>query len=571
MTDYNRLKVTELKELLKERGIPSTGLSRKNQIIEALEANDTSNGAAAEGDDVAQDDIVAENVEDATQDDQDAAAIAPSDEATLPAEEQNSEPSPQDEDVPTQDTTVPETTGSAPQPSLTVIEKNEPVSKEPSAINTPQRASPAAESVSSDTRKRKRRSPTPPLSQESVNKKLKSAEEELVKLPEDQVVDDAPAPVQEAQEAIAVESEAKTVTPSSVRDDAMEVTSTLPTDVEPRRNGSPMDTAPPGGDARDTQSSFPELASAESAGPPSTHPSTRALYIRGFVRPLQPQQLREHLVDVVTSPPSDTVIKTFHLDTLRTHAFVVFDTLAAASTARSALHGRIWPDEPARKELWVDFVPEARVQGWIEEEVGSGSRRDAKKWEVVYDTDEDGRVHAMHQEVTALPPAPGIPRQPSFSTAPPAQAPGPGQGMPNAPLGPRADRPSTSAQRPAPPERAPSQPKPSRAPSNATFDVLDQNFNHTATKPKLYWLPVEKDLGDRRLDEIASQTSRSWDGGRAMRDATAIETQLRRYTFEDGDKLVDNGADIPSFRSEGGRPPGAGRGGRGGGGFRGRR
>ena len=44
MSDYNKLKVTELKELLKERGIPSTGLSKKAQIIEALETSDVNNG-----------------------------------------------------------------------------------------------------------------------------------------------------------------------------------------------------------------------------------------------------------------------------------------------------------------------------------------------------------------------------------------------------------------------------------------------------------------------------------------------------------------------------------------------
>jgi hypothetical protein len=417
-----------------------------------------------------------------------------------------------------------------------------------------------------------------------VIKKLKSAEEELVKLPEDEVVEDAPAPVTDVQDSMVVEAETKTIMPSSVSDDVMDVTSSLPAeDAEDaqRRSGSPMDTTELDEAEQVGRRASPKPMLEENSGPPSMHPSTRAIYIRDLVRPLQPQQLRDHLVDIAASPPSDSIIKTFHLDTLRTHAFVVFDTLKAASTARTALHGRIWPDEPSRKALWVDFVPEAKVSDWIDEESSSGGRRDAKKWEIIYDTDEDRRVIATHQEVTSLPPAPGIPRQSSFSTAAPTQpsAPGQGQGMPNAPLGPRADRPSTSSHRPSGPPPAlqspetqtqtQSQPKP-RAPSNATFDVLDQRFNHTACKPKLYWLPVDKDLADKRLEELDVRTSRTWEGGRAMRDATAIEGQLRRYTFEDGDRVVDNGADIPSFRSEGGRPPGAGRG-RGGGGFRGRR
>ena len=550
MTDYNKLKVTELKELLKERGIPSTGLSRKNQIVEALEAHDAKAGVDGQGD-VGQDEGVAENGGHAAQDEE---AIAPeehalethatADEATMPT-------SALPEEVPESQPTEPTL-----EPAITEVEKNEPVSKEPSALNTPQNASPGAESASSETRKRKRRSPTPPLSRESVSKKLKSAEEELVTLPEDPVVEEAPAPIVDTQDST-------TVQPLSVSDDVMEIAKVAPAEDARPPSGSPMDTTAPVAEAEAPQTAAVDAESEELPGLPSTHPATRAIYIRGLVRPLQPPQLRDHIINIASSPPSESAIETFHLDTLRSHAFVVFDSLRAASQARSALHGRIWPDEPSRKELWVDYVPEARVHDWIDEEVATGSRRDAKKWEVVYDTDENGQPIASHQEVTSLPPPPA--RQSSYSNQPTGPASGPG--MPNAPSGPRADRPSTSSQRPPALERTPSQPKP----PNATFDVLDQNFDSTTTKPKLYWLPVDKALAEKRLDELAAQTSRSWEDGRAMRDASNIEKQLRRYTFEDRDRVVDNGADIPSFRSEGGRPPGSGRGGRGGGGYRGRR
>jgi len=40
MADYAKLKVPELKELLKSRDIPLTGLTKKQQYIAALEAND---------------------------------------------------------------------------------------------------------------------------------------------------------------------------------------------------------------------------------------------------------------------------------------------------------------------------------------------------------------------------------------------------------------------------------------------------------------------------------------------------------------------------------------------------
>lgn len=49
MTDYNKLKVADLRALLKDRGIPSTGLTRKAQIIEKLEEHDQQDGVGATG------------------------------------------------------------------------------------------------------------------------------------------------------------------------------------------------------------------------------------------------------------------------------------------------------------------------------------------------------------------------------------------------------------------------------------------------------------------------------------------------------------------------------------------
>lgn len=40
MTDYNKHTVAQLRGILKDRGIPSTGLTRKAQIIEKLEEAD---------------------------------------------------------------------------------------------------------------------------------------------------------------------------------------------------------------------------------------------------------------------------------------------------------------------------------------------------------------------------------------------------------------------------------------------------------------------------------------------------------------------------------------------------
>lgn len=47
MTDYNKLKVAELKDMLKARGISASGL-KKQQIIDSLEEDDASAGAGAD-------------------------------------------------------------------------------------------------------------------------------------------------------------------------------------------------------------------------------------------------------------------------------------------------------------------------------------------------------------------------------------------------------------------------------------------------------------------------------------------------------------------------------------------
>ena len=597
-TDYGKLKVTELKELLKERGIPSTGLSRKQQIVEALEAHDAEKGgedmsvelpgeesaeaivengqggvktAAEQGDEGTEDGAKSVNAAGEVEAAPMLTDAASMEEPSLPAENAVAEP--------------------------TVMEKNEPVSKEASVLSTPQRPSPGVESQSSDTRKRKRRSPTPPPSEESVNKKLKAAEGLPVKLPEHdanealppsedetvqeaRVVDDAPVPMEDVKDSFAGPEADKTVVPPSVSDDVVQVTD-MPVPLHSERSSHISDERPRSGSRteepspREKSRSKPPEAAAEdgdedTAVSPATHPATRALYIRELVRPLQPQQLRDHLTDLATPPHSTLdpgIVETFHLDTLRTHAFVTFTSTSAASRARSALHARIWPDEPARKPLWVDFVPDEKVQDWIDTELSSGtSRRDAKRWEVIYTSTDDGIAADLQEVAPPTSSAPGPVRQPSFNAPT-------GPGMPNAPLGPRANRPS---QAPPPPNQSTAHSaKGTPAPGSASFDVLDQRFSYTTTKPKLYYLTVSQELVTKRLDELDALTSRTWDGGRATGRAgevSAVDGQLRRYTFEDGERVVDNGPDIGSF----GRGPAPGRGGGAGygrsrGGFRGRR
>lgn len=265
---------------------------------------------------------------------------------------------------------------------------------------------------------------------------------------------------------------------------------------------------------------------------PAIHPATAALYIRDFMRPLNPGQLKSHLANLATPPGHDIVpdvIVDFYLDPIRTHAFISFKNVSAASRVRSALHDRIWPDERTRKPLWVDFVPLEKVAEWIELEESNniGGRGSGKKWEIYYDIDEDRHVIASLQEASNIPHTQHL-RKPSAQMSPQApssqaSAPIAPRGIEGAPSGPRA-------------EMNREQNRGLRAATNLA--TLDQLFRSTTTKPVLYWEPVSKSLANRRLDALEDATSKRYT--KSNRD----DSDINRYTFEDGAKLVDRGVEL---------------------------
>jgi hypothetical protein len=285
---------------------------------------------------------------------------------------------------------------------------------------------------------------------------------------------------------------------------------------------------------------------------PAIHPATAALYIRDFMRPLNTLQLKSHLAALATPPGHEIdpdLILNFYIDPIRTHAFVAFQNVSAAARVRSALHGSIWPEERNRKPLWVDFIPADNMDDWIyqEQSTAVGARSTGKKWEVVYhNIDEDRPIEATLEEASNLPIGRLQPtRQPSIPGPLRIQESHPPQqndlALSDVPSGPRIN-----------PQRAPliQEPKPT-----TSLSTLDQLFRSTTAKPVLYWLPVPKDLAHKRLDTIDVATSKSPSRG----------AEINRYTFEDSDKLVDRGPEIfpgirppPGFR---GPARGGGRGG----------
>lgn len=264
---------------------------------------------------------------------------------------------------------------------------------------------------------------------------------------------------------------------------------------------------------------------------PALHPATCALYIRDFMRPLNPGSLKDYLIALASPPDTDpkpAVITEFFLDSIRTHCLVGFVNTAAASRVRFGLHDRVWPDEKNRKPLWVDFVPEEKLKTWIEvESEAAGDRRQSiKKWEVIYEEEKEG-VTAYLQEA-------GLNSVPPRAVQPRAES---GTVVQGAHTGPRGRLPDARAGDTGPT---------ATLEGGKAFGALDDLFPSTTAKPKLYYLPVPRDVANRRLDGLRAGRG----GGRG--------DEMRRYTFEEG-TLVDKG---PEFGARGrGGYGGGGRGG----------
>ncbi|CAI7619948.1 unnamed protein product [Penicillium palitans] len=383
-----------------------------------------------------------------------------------------------------------------------------------------------------DTRKRKRRSQSPaPTLEEIANRKARAKEttprallkEDGVSVSRDEGLSDLKSEDQKAAEDHTHKQPIETQTDSHK----------TPTKQDARfRN-----LFPPAGASSQPASPPRDVTMQDADTTPALHAATSALYIDGLMRPLQPAALRKHLASLASTPEitdSDAIID-FYLDSIKTHCFVSFTSLAAASRVRSAIHGTVWPNERNRKNLRADFIPDEKIKEWIETEEKSRDRAGpAARWEVRYETSDDGTTATLAEVGSA----PSGRRESGFNRTPP--------------LGPRRDieqfdrRPSNvPVAAPAPPSRP-----------GQGFKPLDELFESTTTKPKLYYLPVPRPVADKRLDQFDELIQKGTFPRRGG-------DEMRRITFEDDDKFVDIGPERfgPGPRSGAG-PRGRGRGGR---------
>lgn len=219
------------------------------------------------------------------------------------------------------------------------------------------------EDFSTDLRKRKRRSASPPLTTDTPSSA--SAPPEL------------PAPLDDEEEG-SVSKRPRQASPPKPRQRDARFKGLF-------NNGDSLPATEPEAtdDARDSAAHDDD---DEPPVKPSLHPATRAIYIRNLVRPINEPALRAHLISLATGPTTATPavpeqIDSFFVDTVKSHALITFASITAATRVRVGVHGKVWPNDRTRKPLWVDFIPEEKVDSWVETERAGG------RWEVAYTVD----------------------------------------------------------------------------------------------------------------------------------------------------------------------------------------
>ncbi|KAI0541208.1 hypothetical protein GGR58DRAFT_36342 [Xylaria digitata] len=531
MADYSRMKVVELKAELKRLGLPQNGL--KAELVSRLEEA----AAASEDGPAASSGPLTEPTAEPGEAQPSEGVEHANDTPELPRAEAIREPQDESATAMAQDTTA--------NDALAQTTSNTTVSETPSL--------PAAEEVVQDVQKRKRRSTTPPPSEEAVRKRLRqddsngiqditsvitSNKHETPKLENEysgQVPTvDADTTVEGGESTERLPEPNEKEHPSGM-DPANGVDELEDTRIEDGRvanttaddNGagdvgdSVMTDAGATRDQRGTYSPSPERDIE-----PSMHPATCALYIKNFMRPLREQGVQDHLLELATpanAPLDPNIIVNFYLDNIRTHAFVVFTSISAASRVRTALHKRVWPDETNRKALWIDFIPSECFDDWIDTEQQVKDRGSMPRYEVFYGRDEDGIVTARLEETDAnqatrrgpVSPVVHPDRKASIPTGPSRPS-----GIENAPTGPR--NPYSHNGHPAM--------------YSGRQEQLEPGFIKTKSNPPILYRPIATELVHRRLDSLAQAKDPRYDEESGK--------DYHRYYFERDDVLVNRGPEI---------------------------
>lgn len=208
---------------------------------------------------------------------------------------------------------------------------------------------------------------------------------------------------------------------------------------------------------------------------PSLHPATKAIYITCLSRPLSLPTFTNHITSLTLSktPPVQ-----LWLDSIKSHGYIVLDSVDDALAVRNALNSVAWPPNENRKALSVDFIPEGSVQEFIEREESSRGQR----YDIVY-IKRDGKVTPRHRiaESRESHPIRLIDDSTSTTTVEKPRL----SETSSVPMGPRATR-------EFPPRERERERVEVREGEKVRVLKPDELFRKTVTKPWIYWAEAAK-------------------------------------------------------------------------------
>ncbi|ORE06625.1 hypothetical protein BCV72DRAFT_120334 [Rhizopus microsporus var. microsporus] len=192
-----------------------------------------------------------------------------------------------------------------------------------------------------------------------------------------------------------------------------------------------------------------------------------AIIVKGFVRPLIIRQAQDLFAKYGN-------IKRFWMDSIKTHCYVIYETIEEAKKAYNQVNGIIFPSDTGRKLIVGGLTPE-QAESLIEYEQSAAEQRLRVNWEDII------------QKVKAGEPIPSSPASDTRKT----RSVGIGQIA------------KQLAQAASPPEKTKTA-QPEHVREEKRGLSLDDLFQKTKTLPHLYYLPVSEEEARARLDRMKS-------------------------------------------------------------------